>query len=105
VDRHLTQRVRDLLATGQPVEDAIALLRHAGYSKGQSILALTEATSMDMDAATRAINDSAAWQSQREADASLNSALWDSAERQGDVQPDGSVDITSWLNSSSDETQ
>lgn len=104
MDRHLTQRVRELLATGRPVEDAITLLRDAGCSKGQSILALAEATSMDMEAATKAINDSATWHSQRDADASLNSSLWDAAERGGDVQPDGSVDITSWLNSSSEET-
>lgn len=94
----LSQRVREMLAAGQPVEDAIVLLRDAGCSKGQSVLVLADATSMDMSAAVQAVNDSHAWSGQRESDAAMNNALWDRLEREGDVQADGSVDITRWLN-------
>ncbi|WP_337169515.1 hypothetical protein [Gemmatimonas aurantiaca] len=98
----LYKRVRNALDSGQSLDQVVALLRDAGCSKGQSFIALTDATSMDMAAATAAVNESQTWRDQRAQDESLNAAFWSTMSQQGELQSDGSVDITEWLNSGTD---
>jgi len=96
-DAELRERVRNAIHSGQSLDQVVALLRDAGCSKGQSIIVLADATSMDMAAATAAVNGGQVWKEQRVQDESLNAGLWDTMSHHGKPQSDGSTDLTDWL--------
>ena len=90
--------VRQQLADGQSLEEVLAFLRRSGCSKGESILILADAQGIDTSTATEAVHGSATWRDRAEEDAELNRSIWDGLDRAGTRRPDGSVDLTDWLN-------
>jgi len=85
------------------IETVIRELRAAGFSKGESIVAIAEVGVADLGEATRLVHESLTWADRRNQDAAFNHAFWQELASNGQILPDGSIDLTSWLKVGNDD--
>jgi hypothetical protein len=96
---------QSILLNGGEVEDVLRYLRSEGITQGQSAVFLVEQAGFDVEVAAHTVRCSPAWADRRAMNDELSRAVFSAVRRFGRLQPDGSYDMTSFIQSSGDEQE